>query len=109
MFRTVCLLIMLAVNAGLIYELTVHDLGYASYKALLKEKEALQAEVQALEQEAIYLSREIRLLHSNDNYIEQSIRERMNFVAKNEVVYIFADNNAKATARAKKLGARHAQ
>ena len=35
------------------------------------------------------LSREIRLLQTDDSYVEKMIRQRLNYVRKNEILYLF--------------------
>ena len=38
------------------------------------------------------LSREIRLLQSDEKYVEKMIRQRLNFVRSNEILYLFTED-----------------
>ncbi len=44
--------------------------------------------------ESLDLSQEIRRLKSDTAYQEKIVRERMNFVKKDEILYIFPDETA---------------
>ena len=57
----------------------------APYAELLKERDAFDA-VNA------GLSREIRLLQSDEKYVEKMIRQRLNFVRSNEILYLFTED-----------------
>jgi len=50
----------------------------------------LQNQLQEVDARSLDLSREIRRLKSDRNYQEMVIRERMNYVKENEVLYIFS-------------------
>ena len=57
----------------------------SQYAELLKERDAFDA-VNA------GLSREIRLLQSDEKYVEKMIRQRLNFVRSNEILYLFTED-----------------
>lgn len=63
--------------------------GLVAYRGLRQELDALGARAEALSEENIRLSREIKLLESDDKYIEQMIRKRLNYIKENEIWYIF--------------------
>lgn len=63
-----------------------------AYKALSQELSILNARAELLNEKNIQLSREIKLLESDDKYIEQMIRKRLNFIKENEVWYIFPES-----------------
>ena len=47
--------------------------------------------MQEVEQKNIALSREIELLNSDNKYIEKVIRNKLNFVKNNEILYLFQE------------------
>ena len=55
------------------------------YAELLKERDGFDV-VNA------GLSREIRLLQSDEKYVEKMIRQRLNFVRSNEILYLFTED-----------------
>ncbi len=57
----------------------------AQYAELLKERDKYDA-INA------GLSREIRLLQSDEKYVEKMIRQRLNFVRSNEILYLFTED-----------------
>ena len=57
----------------------------SQYAELLKERDGFDV-VNA------GLSREIRLLQSDDKYVEKMIRQRLNFVRSNEILYLFTED-----------------
>ena len=60
---------------------------------LLKEKQSeLTAELDTLNRQRTALSREIRLLKTDPAYVEKVIRQRLNYVRKNEILYLFDKN-----------------
>ena len=57
---------------------------------VLKEKQSeLSEELAALDEKRAALSREIRLLKTDPAYVEKVIRQRLNYVRKNEILYLF--------------------
>ena len=57
----------------------------SQYAELLKERDGFDV-VNA------GLSREIRLLQSDEKYVEKMIRQRLNFVRSNEILYLFTED-----------------
>ena len=49
-------------------------------------------ELAALNEQRASLSREIRLLKTDPDYVEKVIRQRLNYVRKNEILYLFDKN-----------------
>lgn len=88
--------ISLLLNLLLVWNLIWGEQGLISYKSLQQEFLLLDERIESLEQQNIALSREIRLLQTDDKYIEQMIRRRLNFIKENEVWYIFPDSRAKS-------------
>ena len=54
----------------------------------------MQSRIDAVDGESLDLSQEIRRLKSDTAYQEKIVRERMNFVKKDEILYIFPDETA---------------
>ena len=51
--------------------------------------ESLQNEIASLDAQNLSLSKEIRLLQSDNKYVEKVIRQRLHYVRDNEILYIF--------------------
>ena len=79
----------IVLNLALLWALVWGGQGLMAYKTLRRELDALAARSEALNKENIRLSREIKLLESDDKYIEQMLRKRLNFIKENEIWYIF--------------------
>ncbi len=63
-----------------------------TWRALKNKKTEMEAELAALNTERTHLSREIRLLKNDPSYVEKVIRQRLNFVKQNEILYIFEED-----------------
>lgn len=79
-------------NLLLLWALIWGGQGVVAYKALRRELDHLSARAEALSEKNVRLSREIKLLESDDGYIEKMIRKRLNFIKENEVWYIFPES-----------------
>ena len=79
----------LAINAILLYSLIWGGQGLNAYRNLKEQHQLLEGRIQELDAKNIALSREIRLLQSDEKYQEKVIRNRFNFVKDNEILYIF--------------------
>lgn len=78
-------------NLVLLWTLVWGGQGVIAYRSLKNELSALSERNEALGEKNIRLSREIKLLESDNKYIEQMIRKRLNFIKENEIWYIFPD------------------
>jgi len=97
-WRRLLLSFLLVINAVLVYRLIWSDTqGILAYKALKEHLVALESRVKELDEKNVAISREIRLLQSDEKYLEKIIRQRLNFVKDNEILYIFP--GTKDTAR----------
>ncbi|CAK7013721.1 MAG: Cell division protein FtsB [Desulfovibrio sp.] len=79
----------LAINCVLLYSLVWGEQGVKAYRNLKEQHQVLEARINELDEKNIALSREIRLLQTDEKYIEKVIRQRFNFVKDNEILYIF--------------------
>ncbi len=81
--------LILLLNLFFLYSILVSDQGIFGYLELRRRREAMEQRIEDLREKTVELSREIRLLESDSDYIEKMIREQMNFVKKQETLYVF--------------------
>ena len=91
--RRLVLAVSLLLNLTLFYNLIWGDSGAISYNELRERCRTAEETIGRIREENIALSKEIRLLQSDDKYIEKMIRNRLNFVRSNEILYIFPDES----------------
>jgi len=82
----------LVINVVLAYSLIWGDQGLNAYRNLKGQHQVLESRIKELDALTIALSREIRLLQSDEKYQEKIIRNRFNFVKDNEILYIFPES-----------------
>jgi cell division protein FtsB len=78
-------------NVALFYRMVWSPYGLLVYHKLRQEHVQLEAQVQELDKQNLALSHEIRLLRSDDGYVEKMIRRRLHYVKDNEILYVFHD------------------
>lgn len=81
----------LAINCILLYSLIWGEQGLRAYRNLKEQHYFLEMRIKDLDERNIALSKEIRLLQSDEKYQEKVIRQRFNFVRDNEILYIFPE------------------
>ena len=59
------------------------------YRNLNDSLESIEDEIAVQDETNAALSREIRLLQTDSAYMERAIRQRLNFVRDNEIIYVF--------------------
>ena len=89
--RVILVALLLFINLFLLFRLIWSDQGVFTYLELKNRYEALQNRIDDVEGRSLNLSQEIRRLKADKAYQEKVIRERMNFVKKDEILYIFPD------------------
>lgn len=89
--RRFVLALAILLNCVFVYNLVWGKSGAIAYKDLKSRCNALEERILEIEKENLALSREIRLLQSDEKYIEKTIRNRLNFVRQNEILYIFPE------------------
>jgi cell division protein FtsB len=89
--RRLVLSISLLLNLVLFYNLIWGESGAIFYNELYNRCVTLEERIKRISEDNLALSREIRLLQSDEKYIEKVIRNRLNFVRSNEILYIFPD------------------
>lgn len=85
------LVISIVLNLALIFSLIWGEQGIISYKRLYGKCQTLEEKITVLENQNVFLSKEIRLLQSDEKYIEKVIRNRLHFIRDNEIRYIFPE------------------
>ena len=98
LWRRILLAVSIGLNAILLYSLIWGDKGAFAYKQLKEQCASLQVKIREYDAMNLALSKEIRLLQSDEKYQEKMIRTRLNFVRDNEILYIFPETRAPETA-----------
>ncbi len=95
--RIAIVALLLFINLFLLFRLVWSDQGVFAYLELKNRYHALHEKISSVDARSLDLSQEIRRLKSDKAYQEKIVRERMNFVKKDEILYIFPDQTAKAS------------
>jgi len=95
--RILLVALLLFINLFLLFRLVWSDQGVFAYMELRNRYAVLQEKIDAVDAKSLDLSQEIRRLKSDKAYQEKVVRERMNFVKKDEILYIFPDDNANSS------------
>ena len=88
-WKSAILILALLMNVTLGYRLFSGDQSVMAWRALKGKQSEIVAEFSVLDQRRAELSREIRLLKTDNEYVEKVIRQRLNYVRPNEILYIF--------------------
>jgi len=89
--KRIFLVFLVVLNVFLGYRLLVGNAGLFAYLDLKRDHQGMADKLDAAAGKSRELSAEIRRLKSDSVYLENAIRERMNYVGENETVYIFPD------------------
>jgi cell division protein FtsB len=90
MAKRILLAILIVVNIVLLFRLIWSEHGGIAYMNMRKRATKLEAQLQDVDAKSLELSKEIRRLKGDRGYQEMIIRDRMNYVKGNEVLYIFS-------------------
>ncbi|MBI9080638.1 MAG: septum formation initiator family protein [Pseudodesulfovibrio sp.] len=93
--RIVLVALFVIINLFLLFRLIWSDQGVFAYLELKSRYEVLQSRIDTVDSDNLDMSQEIRRLKSDKAYQEKIVRERMNFVKQDEILYIFPDESAK--------------
>lgn len=96
-WRRTLLIILLAVNLILLYRLVWGDHGWFAYQDLKARYDVLSQELQEARARGLELSRQIRQLKTNPQAQEKAVRDRLNFVREDEILYIFPKETDKSS------------
>ena len=93
MFWRVTILLILGVfNLVLFSRMIWGPTGLVEYRDLKRQHAALVAEINSLDGQNKALSKDIRLLQSDGQYVEKMIRQRLHYMRDNEVLYLFGSS-----------------
>ncbi len=90
-WRTFILIALGLINVILFYRMIWGDNGVLAFNQLRNQYKGLVQELATLDSANIALSNEIRLLKTDDAYIEKMVRQRLHYVRDNEILYLFTD------------------
>ncbi|MDR2743982.1 MAG: septum formation initiator family protein [Desulfovibrio sp.] len=95
-WRVFILVALTLINVALFGRMIWGSTGLLEYRELKNQHAALQKQLEKLDAKNLSLSREIRMLQSDRQYMEKMIRRHLHYVRENEVLYLF-DNAMKIT------------
>lgn len=90
MAKRILLAVLVMVNLVLLFRLIWSEHGVFAYMNMRERGEKLEAQLQDIDAKSLELSKEIRRLKGDRAYQAMVIRDRMNYVKGNEVLYIFS-------------------
>ncbi len=90
MAKRILLAVLVVVNLVLLFRLIWSEHGVFAYMNMRERGEKLEAQLQEIDAKSLELSKEIRRLKGDKAYQAMVIRDRMNYVKGNEVLYIFS-------------------
>lgn len=90
MARRILLGLLITVNVVLLFRLIWSDHGVIAYMNMRNRSVKLESQLRDVDAKSLELSNEIRRLKTDRAYQEMVIRDRMNYVKENEVLYIFS-------------------
>lgn len=83
------LILSILLNAALLSRIVWGSHSLYTWRVLKEKQNELSQELDSLDKRRAALSREIRLLKTDPAYVEKVIRQRLNYVRKNEILYLF--------------------
>ena len=90
--RVVILVGLWTINMVLFFHMLWGEGGIMAYRDLKHTYQALEQEIASVDKENLALSREIRLLQTDKQYVEKVVRERLHYVRENELLYLFSSS-----------------
>ena len=93
LWRSVILGLALIMNLTLAWRLVWGGQSVSAWRDLKNRQTELMQELEQLDRQRAVLSREIRLLQTDSSYVEKVIRQRLNYVRANEILYLFDSRN----------------
>ena len=85
-WRVIVLVAVWGINLIIFCHMIWGSEGLIAYRELKQKYAAIEAENRSL-------SRDIRLLQTDERYVEKMIRQRLHYVHENEVLYLFGDSS----------------
>lgn len=93
LWRVSILLVLGVINAVLFSRVIWGSTGIMEYRALKHHYATLRQQIADLDVENMALSRDIRLLQSDNHYTEKMVRKKLRYLRDNEIVYLFTNPN----------------
>ncbi len=93
MLARIGLILILMLNCFLLYQFLWGKHSLNQYLELRDRKRELKTNVQKMQKENLELSRQIRNMNNNSQYLKKVIRGRMNMLHSNEVVYLLTNSS----------------
>lgn len=90
LWRTALIVVLAIFDLTLFSRVLWGPTGIVEYKNLKTQLADLRNAINSLDEQNLSLSREIRLLQTDDQYLEKMVRQKIHFMRDNEIVYIFA-------------------
>ena len=90
--RVAILISLWTINLVLFFHMVWGEGGIIVYRDLKRTYSTLEQEIASIDSENLALSREIRLLQTDKQYVEKMIRERLHYVRENELLYLFSSD-----------------
>ena len=94
MWRLLIIVFLGICNIALFARMVWSPTGLIHYRALKEQYRTLQDDSARLDRENMELSRDIRLLQTDQAYVEKMVRQKLHYLRDNEIVYIFAEKPA---------------
>ncbi len=92
-WRAVFMCFALLLNFTLGYRLLFSEQSFFAWQGVKEHYAKMQADLVDIKKKQADLSYEIKLLQTDNDHIERAIRERLNYVRENEVLYVFERKN----------------
>ncbi len=96
--KALVLAVAILVNLVLAARLAWGPQSVLAYRELKNQHTELLEKLSYLNTSNATLSAQIRLLQEDDNYVEKVIRQQLNFVRDNEILYLFDDGQSSSGA-----------
>lgn len=93
MLGRIILILILILNCILLYQFIWGKNSLNHYLELKDRKRELKTNVESIQQENLELSRQIRNLNNNSEYLKKVIRSKMNLLRSNEVIYLVTNSS----------------
>jgi cell division protein FtsB len=88
MLKKFILAALILLNAVLAYHLLLGENGIQAYQELKDKHAEMRDSVKDAKDESLELSKQIRMLKSDDEHLADTIRTRLNYVKDGEVLYL---------------------
>lgn len=91
MFWKTVIVALLILNGLLVFHLIWGENSFLAYLELEKTSRSMQEDIERVEETNLKLSRKIRLLKNDPEYLEKVIRSELHFVQPDETLYLFSE------------------